>query len=134
MGWGQGHMGRSGEGLGTVLMRWGCTGRAVGPPSRSFRNLTDLYLKLAVITEQDPFSSFPMLNKLTLVRCQLIINDKTLRVHAQQLSELRIAPYEKCIELMTPKLKLFEYEGFRFPVLEICDGLPNLDSVVVAFA
>nr|GEY08005.1 hypothetical protein [Tanacetum cinerariifolium] len=101
------------------------------------QNLTDLYLKLAVTTEQYPFSGFPMLNKLTLVRCQLIINGKTLRVHAQQLSELRIAPYEKCIdciELMTSKLKLFKYEGFRFPVLETCDGLPNLDSVVVAFA
>ncbi|GJS29703.1 F-box/LRR-repeat protein-like protein [Tanacetum coccineum] len=53
----------------------------LGPLSRSFRNLTDLYLKLAVITEQDPFSGFPM-----------------------------------------------------FPKLKTCDGLPNLDSVVVAFA
>nr|GEW10570.1 RNA-directed DNA polymerase, eukaryota [Tanacetum cinerariifolium] len=26
--WGQGHMGRSGEGLGTVQVRWGCTGMA----------------------------------------------------------------------------------------------------------
>nr|GFA67239.1 hypothetical protein [Tanacetum cinerariifolium] len=26
--WGQGHMGRSGEGLGTVQVRWGCTGVA----------------------------------------------------------------------------------------------------------
>ncbi|GJZ68382.1 F-box/LRR-repeat protein-like protein [Tanacetum coccineum] len=51
----------------------------LGPLSRSFRNLTDLYLKLAVITEQDPFSGFPMLNKLTLVRCQLNTNSKTLK-------------------------------------------------------
>ncbi|GKA94823.1 F-box/LRR-repeat protein-like protein [Tanacetum coccineum] len=109
----------------------------LGPLSRSFRNLTDLYLKLAVITEQDPFSGFPMLNKLTLVRCQLNTNSKTLKVHAKQLSELSILPYEKdidCIELITPKLKLFEYKGFRFPKLKTCDGLPNLDSVVVAFA
>nr|GEZ36086.1 hypothetical protein [Tanacetum cinerariifolium] len=26
--WGQGHMGRSGEGLGTVQVKWGCTGMA----------------------------------------------------------------------------------------------------------
>nr|GFC79600.1 hypothetical protein [Tanacetum cinerariifolium] len=26
--WGQGHMGRSVEGLGTVQVRWGCTGMA----------------------------------------------------------------------------------------------------------
>ncbi|GJY78088.1 F-box/LRR-repeat protein-like protein [Tanacetum coccineum] len=107
------------------------------PLSRSFTNLTDLYLKLAVITEQDLFSGFPKLNKLTLVRCQLNTNSKTLKVHAKQLSELSILPYEKdidCIELITPKLKLFEYKGFRFPKLKTCDGLPNLDSVVVAFA
>ncbi|GKD30344.1 F-box/LRR-repeat protein-like protein, partial [Tanacetum coccineum] len=87
----------------------------LGPLSRSFTNLTDLYLKLAVITEQDLFSGFPKLNKLTLVRCQLNTNSKTLKVHAKQLSELSILPYEKdidCIELITPKLKLFEYKGF----------------------
>nr|GEW41591.1 hypothetical protein [Tanacetum cinerariifolium] len=28
MRWGQGHMGRSGEGLGTVPVWWGCTGMA----------------------------------------------------------------------------------------------------------
>ncbi|GJV73054.1 F-box/LRR-repeat protein-like protein [Tanacetum coccineum] len=110
----------------------------LGRLSRSFRNLTDLYLKLVVITDQDPFSGFPMLNKLTLVRtCQLNTNSKTLKVHAQQLSELSIDPYEKCIDciaLITPKLKLFKYRGFRFPRLKTCDGLPNLDSVVVAFA
>ncbi|GJX04976.1 F-box/LRR-repeat protein-like protein [Tanacetum coccineum] len=79
----------------------------LGPLSRSFTNLTDLYLKLAVITEQDLFSGFPKLNKLTLVRCQLNTNSKTLKVHAKQLSELSILPYEKgidCIELITPKL------------------------------
>lgn len=108
----------------------------LGPLSISFRNLTDLYLKCAFITDQDSFSGFPVLNKLTLVRCQLNTYGKTLKVHAQQLSELSIVPYHKridCIELMTPKLKLFKYHGFKFPVLKTCDDLPNLDSVAVAF-
>ncbi|PWA82967.1 F-box domain, Leucine-rich repeat domain, L domain-like protein [Artemisia annua] len=108
----------------------------LGPLSISLRNLTDLYLKYAVITDQDSFSGFPVLNKLTLVSCQLNTNGKTLKVHAQQLSELSIVPYHKridYIELMSPKLKLFKYHGFKFPVLKTCDGLPNLDSVAVAF-
>lgn len=108
----------------------------LGPLSRSFRNLTDLYLKYVIITDQDSFSGFPVLNKLTLDSCQLNTNCKTLKVHAQQVSELSIVPYNKridCIELMTPKLKLFKYHGFKFPVLKTCGGLPNLDSVAVAF-
>ncbi|GKA58672.1 F-box/LRR-repeat protein-like protein [Tanacetum coccineum] len=93
-----------------------------------------------LIYKRDKVSRAMILKKVidyALVRCQLNTNSKTLKVHAKQLSELSILPYEKdidCIELITPKLKLFEYKGFRFPKLKTCDGLPNLDSVVVAFA
>nr|GFA10407.1 reverse transcriptase domain-containing protein [Tanacetum cinerariifolium] len=57
--WGQGHMGRSGEGLGTVQVWWGCTGMAgegvvvlarkgVGREDDTLEKLTRQYLKEVV--------------------------------------------------------------------------------------
>ncbi|PWA82965.1 F-box domain, cyclin-like protein [Artemisia annua] len=81
-----------------------------------FKNLTVLYLKGAIITDSDSFSQFPELNKLTL-------------------DELTVSCSESisCIELITPKLKLFEYKGINFPVLKKHDSLAVLETVAIDF-
>ncbi|GJY49672.1 F-box/LRR-repeat protein-like protein [Tanacetum coccineum] len=107
----------------------------LGPRARLFKNLTELYLQNATIRDLDPFSGFRVLNKLTLSGCKVDTSGNTLNIYSKHLSELIIlGAYDKCInciELMTPKLRMFEYEGLDFPKLKTCDGLPNLDSVVI---
>ncbi|KAL4577135.1 hypothetical protein LXL04_013238 [Taraxacum kok-saghyz] len=84
--------------------------------SKSFTNLTVLHLTRALITDLDPFSGFPVLEKLTLVHCEIKTEAKTLNLHALNLSELSISNYEKFnyCNLTTPKLKFFEYRGCNF--------------------
>lgn len=101
----------------------------------SFKNLTVLYLKEAIITDSGSFSQFPELNKLTLAGCHLSTKNKMLNVQGQKLSELTVSCSESisCIELITPKLKLFEYKGINFPVLKKHDTLAVLETVAIDF-
>ncbi|PWA82966.1 leucine-rich repeat domain, L domain-like protein [Artemisia annua] len=109
----------------------------LGSQAILFKNLTELYLQNATIRDLDPFSGFRVLNKLTLSGCKVDTCGNTLNIHSKHISELIIlgaycGKYINCIELMTPKLRMFEYEGFdHFPMLKTCDGLPNLDSMVI---
>lgn len=101
--------------------------------ARLFKNLTELYLQNATIDDLDPFSGFRVLNKLTLSGCKVDTSGNILNIHSKHLFELIILDayccnYINCIELMTPKLRMFEYGWFdHFPMLKTCDGLPNLD-------
>ncbi|KAL8193534.1 hypothetical protein R6Q57_026669 [Mikania cordata] len=108
------------------------------PRSGSFKNLTSLHLKRVIISDLDPFSGFPALEKLRLAYCTLNTCGYVLNIHAQQLSELIILKYTQhvnCIELKTPKLRCFEYHGVKFPRLTTHDqgGLPVLETVVIGY-
>ncbi|KAI3748096.1 hypothetical protein L6452_10966 [Arctium lappa] len=101
--------------------------------SGSFKNLTVLHLKGAIIENLEPFSSgFPMLEKLVLNDCQF---GRILSVQASKLSDLTISChgwFDRC-ELTTPNLRFFEYIGSDFPMLKTHDGLPVLETVVIDF-
>ncbi|KAI3793927.1 hypothetical protein L1987_36550 [Smallanthus sonchifolius] len=107
------------------------------PRSGSFKNLTKLHLRRAIITDLDPFSGFPSLEKLTLVYCHLQTDGNTLNIYAPQLSELTISYYNQYVnrcELMTPKLRYFECQGNNFPRLKTHQGgLPVLDTAVIGY-
>ncbi|KAL4592077.1 hypothetical protein LXL04_005058 [Taraxacum kok-saghyz] len=107
----------------------------LGPISR-LKNLRDLYLKGALITDLESFLGFPMLEKLTLVDCNINTNGKTLSVHGPNLSYLTISDCRNLnyCELTTPKLRFLEYQGSDFPHLIIYDqGLPVLDTISLNF-
>ncbi|KAJ0786508.1 putative leucine-rich repeat domain superfamily, F-box-like domain superfamily [Helianthus annuus] len=53
----------------------------------AFKNLTNLHLENVRITDLDPFSGFPALDKLRLLRCIYRTDGKILNVRALQLSE-----------------------------------------------
>ncbi|CAI9276452.1 unnamed protein product [Lactuca saligna] len=108
----------------------------LGPSSRSFKSLTVLHLRHALIKDPDPFSGFPMLESLTLEDCHLCMeSDKTLRIHALRLTDLTISSLWNisCCEVTTPRLKFFDYKGHNFPLLPIHEGLPVLEKVVIDF-
>ncbi|KAI3799317.1 hypothetical protein L1987_34610 [Smallanthus sonchifolius] len=105
-------------------------------PRSSFKNLTNLHLRRVIITNLDPFSGFPSLEKLRLVDCRLNTNGTVLNVHLPQLSELTISNrnYQRVnrCELATPKLRYFEYRGCNIPHLTTHQGgLPVLETVVI---
>ncbi|KAJ9540304.1 hypothetical protein OSB04_026810 [Centaurea solstitialis] len=99
--------------------------------SGSFKNLTILYLKRAIIVkDHEPFLlGFPMLEKLVLKDCYL---GKILGVEALKLSDLTISDscFGRC-ELTTPNLRFFKYRGSYFQELQTNGGLPALDTVVI---
>ncbi|XP_024972927.1 F-box/FBD/LRR-repeat protein At2g04230-like [Cynara cardunculus var. scolymus] len=100
--------------------------------SGSFKNLTFLYLKGAIIKNHQPFSGFPMLEKLVLKDCRL---GKVLSVQAPKLCDLTISCrgcFDRC-ELTTPNLRFFKYMGSDFPLLVTRDGLPVLETVVIDY-
>ncbi|KAI3830145.1 hypothetical protein L1987_04279 [Smallanthus sonchifolius] len=105
------------------------------PRSGSFKNLTNLYLREVIITNLDPFSGFPALDKLRLDFCPLRTKGNALNVHAPRLSEFAILYYKQYVnrcEFTTPKLRYFEWQGCNFPKLT-CGGLPVLETVVIDY-
>ncbi|KAI7727319.1 hypothetical protein M8C21_027591 [Ambrosia artemisiifolia] len=104
------------------------------PKSGSFKNLTILHLEWVIIRDLDPFSGFPALAKLRLVRCSLETNGTALNVHAPQLSEFTFVYHSQDVghcEFTTPKLKYFKWKGSGFPRLQA--HLPVLDTVVINY-
>ncbi|KAJ0792413.1 putative F-box domain-containing protein [Helianthus annuus] len=102
------------------------------PRSGSFKNLTSLHLVWVIIRDLDPFSGFPELDKLRLVRCYLATNGQALNVHALQLSEFTFVycsqDVGKC-EFTTPKLRYFKWKGSGLPQLKA--HFPVLDTGVI---
>ncbi|KAI3699364.1 hypothetical protein L2E82_43624 [Cichorium intybus] len=109
----------------------------LGPISGSFKNLTVLYLKRALITDSDSFSGFPVLESLKLFNCHLCMKSesKTLSIHAFRLSDLTISSLKSinCCDLKTPRLRFFDYQGPNFPLLRTHEGLPVLETVLIDF-
>ncbi|XP_076942333.1 F-box/LRR-repeat protein 13-like [Bidens hawaiensis] len=106
------------------------------PISGSFKNLTNLHLKRATITDLDPFLGFPALYKLRLDFCFLRTKGKVLNVNAAQLSEFTLLGYSyvKRCEFTTPKLRYFEWRGGNFPNMVAHEGgFPILDTVVIDY-
>ncbi|KAI3682392.1 hypothetical protein L1987_82348 [Smallanthus sonchifolius] len=106
------------------------------PRSGSFKNLTNLYLREVIITNLDPFSGFPTLDKLRLDFCPVRTKGNALNVHAPRLSEFAILYYKHYVnrcEFTTPKLRYFEWQGCNFPQLT-CGGLRqwSLTTMVIA--
>ncbi|KAJ0764824.1 putative F-box domain, leucine-rich repeat domain superfamily, F-box-like domain superfamily [Helianthus annuus] len=102
--------------------------------SGSFKNLTALHLQGVIIKDLDMFSGFQALDKLRLLHCFVKTNGKALHVHAQQLSEFTFFFRNQnvnCCEMMTPKLRYFEWGGNSLPRLKA--HLPVLDTVVIAY-
>ncbi|XP_024984061.1 putative F-box/LRR-repeat protein At5g02930 [Cynara cardunculus var. scolymus] len=100
--------------------------------SGSFKNLTVLHLKGTIVENLEPFSGFPMLEKLVLNDCVL---GKILSVQALKLSDLTVSCHgclDHC-DFTTPNLRFFEYIGSNFPQLRTHDGLPVLETVVIDF-
>ncbi|KAI3789915.1 hypothetical protein L2E82_02721 [Cichorium intybus] len=106
-----------------------------GPILGSLKNLRVLYLDGALITDLEPFLGFPVLERLTLICCNINTEGETLSVHAHNLSYLTIT---NCwsfnyLKLTTPKLRFFEYEGYDFPQFRTYEGLHVLDTIVLDF-
>ncbi|KAI3722271.1 hypothetical protein L2E82_33303 [Cichorium intybus] len=100
----------------------------------SFKNLTVLYLRRAIITDPEPFLGFPVLEKLTLIYCDISTEGETLRIHARNLSELTISGHSlNCCDLTTPKLRVFRYRGYNFPIIRTHESLPVLHTMAVDF-
>ncbi|XP_076948087.1 F-box/FBD/LRR-repeat protein At1g16930-like [Bidens hawaiensis] len=106
------------------------------PRSGSFKNLTNLHLKKARITDLDSFSGFPVLDKLRLDFCFVRTKGMVLNVHAAQLSEITVSSYDyvhHCV-FTTPKLRYFKWGGRNFPRLVTHEGgFPMLDTVVIDY-
>ncbi|PWA78670.1 F-box domain, cyclin-like protein [Artemisia annua] len=98
----------------------------------NFNGLVSLRLEGVFISRHEPFSSFPNLEELVLVNCQLFSNLDDFKVIGTQLSRLTISlcsdepiSYNKLV-LLTPKLVLFDLKGplpfsikaFELPVLD----------------
>ncbi|XP_023738597.1 putative F-box/LRR-repeat protein At5g02930 [Lactuca sativa] len=98
--------------------------------STSFKNLTVIYLKGALITDVEPFSGFPMLESLTLLSCGLCNSNKTLRIHNLRLWHLIISTGMSCMKLETPRLRFLKYRGYDFPKHE---GLSVLETLVIGY-
>ncbi|KAJ9540303.1 hypothetical protein OSB04_026809 [Centaurea solstitialis] len=94
--------------------------------SGMFKNLAVLHLKGAVLKNLEPFSGFPMLEKLVLDDCRHATT--TMTVEATRLAYLSITSHvcriNRC-HLNTPNLRLFEYVGSDLPKLITHDGLPT---------
>ncbi|KAL4571890.1 hypothetical protein LXL04_018657 [Taraxacum kok-saghyz] len=104
-------------------------------PNTPFKNLIILYLHGALITDEEPFVGFPMLESLTLLNCYFRTGNRTLievYLHNLRLSDLTIS-YCNGVnkwELRTPRLRYLEYGGSDFPKHE---GLPVLETLKIDF-
>ncbi|XP_071738975.1 putative F-box/FBD/LRR-repeat protein At4g03220 [Rutidosis leptorrhynchoides] len=106
------------------------------PQAGLFKNLAILNLTKTIISDSQPFSRFPSLEKLTLIDCPIKETEgNTLNIHALKLLELEISCSESIdrLELATPNLKLFQFRARNFPQLDAPHGLPVLQTVVIDY-
>ncbi|XP_071738978.1 FBD-associated F-box protein At3g52670-like [Rutidosis leptorrhynchoides] len=106
------------------------------PQSGPFKNLAILHLEGTIISDSQPFSRFPVLEKLTLIDCPINeTGDHNLNIHALKLLELKVSSREwiNCLELITPNLKSFEFQARNFSELKALHGLPVLQTVAIDY-